>query len=125
MSTRGLVVGALVAVGLLGSAGSATAAITCTYYPPPTGLIDVILSSDDSVRLEVVGGQIQVQGGTGTPIPCSGGTAPTATTTRIDVTDGSGGGLASLPRWSRSTIPPSWRGRRSASISGEATTRLS
>ena len=96
-STRGLIVGALAVVGLLGPAGTATAATSCTYYPPPTGLIDVILTSDDAMRLEAVGAQIQVQDGTGTPISCSGGTATTATTTTIDVTDGSGGGIGVAP----------------------------
>lgn len=89
--SRGLIVGALAVVGVLGAVGPATAAISCNYYPPPTGLIDVILTSDDAMRLELVGNEVQVQGGTGTPIPCSGGTANKADVATIDITDGSGG----------------------------------
>jgi hypothetical protein len=96
-STRGLIVGALAAVGLLGSAATATANVTCTYYPPPTALIDVILTSDDAMRLAVFQNQIQVQDGAGTPIACSGGPAPIATTKTIDITDGSGGGAGVAP----------------------------
>lgn len=92
---RGLIVGALALVGVLGPAGTAAASTSCYYYPPPTGLIDVILTSDDAMRLEVVGGDVQVQDGLGAPIACSGGgTATTAGTARIDVTDGSGSGIA-------------------------------
>jgi Ca2+-binding RTX toxin-like protein len=95
--TRSLIVGALAVVGLLGPAATASAAVSCTYYPPPTALIDVILSSDDAIRLAVVQNQIQVQDGSGTPIACSGGPAPTATTATIDITDGSGGGIGVAP----------------------------
>ena len=89
--------GALAVGVLIGSAGSAAGATSCTYYPPPTGLIDVVLTSDDAMRLEVVGGQVQVQDGTGAPIACSGGTATVTATATIDVTDGSGGGTGVAP----------------------------
>jgi len=91
---RCLIIGALAVAGAFGPVGSAAASTSCTYYPPPLGLIDVVLTSDDAMRLEVVGGDVQVQDGVGTLIPCSGGTATTAATATIDITDGSGTGIA-------------------------------
>ncbi|MSO41603.1 MAG: hypothetical protein EXQ70_06885 [Solirubrobacterales bacterium] len=86
------IVGSLLVFGALAFPGSAGAAISCVHDAPPTGLIDVILSSNDAVRLEVVGNKVQVQDGAGAPIACTGGAATVAGTTAIDVTDGSGGG---------------------------------